>query len=345
MRSLFKLSLAALIALAFAGTAMAVDVKFSGNIGTAFGLANLGETGPADNQAAISAYATSYEANVRTTIGGGPLTQVVRFRPRGSNINGATGDWNVADVYAETNWRPIDNLLIQMGRMQGGAWSNPLAGAYLIHNAIGVTHQEYWLNWTGADGLDIEFNLGAMQIGVALASECRPFCGSTTSGAQAASIRSPQSMHPHFNGKFGDITVRAQLPTTSGKDSVDEARGGSGLQAGVAWSGGGGLMVAADLQNFTDKASGGADTEDYTKSATVIRVDVAGITIALFSATNTNMGGTKDNNNTVSTLNVRYALKVGDGTIIPEYSSITTTPEEGDAVTNTLIRLIGNMTY
>jgi hypothetical protein len=184
MRSLFKLSLAALIALAFAGTAMAVDVKFSGNIGTAFGLANLGETGPADNQAAISAYATSYEANVRTTIGGGPLTQVVRFRPRGSNINGATGDWNVADVYAETNWRPIDNLLIQMGRMQGGAWSNPLAGAYLIHNAIGVTHQEYWLNWTGADGLDIEFNLGAMQIGVALASECRPFCGSTTSGAK-----------------------------------------------------------------------------------------------------------------------------------------------------------------
>jgi hypothetical protein len=308
-------------------------------------LANLGETGPADNQAAISAYATSYEANVRTTIGGGPLTQVVRFRPRGSNINGATGDWNVADVYAETNWKPMDALTIQIGRMQGGAWSNPLAGAYLIHNAIGVTHQEYWLNWTGVDGMDILFNLGTMEVGVGLASECKPFCGSTATGGQAASIRSPQSMTPHFTGKFGDISVRAQLPSTSGKDGADEARGGSGLQAGVAWSGGGGLMVAADIQSFTDKASGGADTEDYSKSATAIRVDVAGITIALWNGANTNMGGTKDNNNTVSTLNVRYALKVGDGIIVPEFNSITTTPEEGDAVTNTLIRLIGNMTY
>jgi hypothetical protein len=388
MRSLFKLSLAALIACAFAGSAMAVDIKMSGNIGTAFGLASFGESvssatattvsapkGVATSTAtttvttvdAHSAYATSYEANLRTTIGGGPLTQVFRFRPRGSNSDGAAGDWNVADLYAETYWKPIDELTILFGRQQGGAWSSPLAGAYLIHNAIGVTHQEYWLNWTGADGLDIEYNLGTMQIGLGLTSECRPFCGTTAIGAQAANVNSAQSMTPHFQGKFGDIAVRAQLPSTSGKrtataDAVavattstgsttkttstktDNTYGGSGMQAGVSWSGAG-LLVAADIQNFTDKESGGSGSEDYTKSATNIRVDVVGITLSLWNGTNTNMGGVKDNNNTISTLLVRYTLKVGDGAVYPEYGSITTTPEEGDAVTNTLLRIVGNMAF
>jgi hypothetical protein len=343
MRSLFKLSLAALVACFFAaGSAMALDVKMSGNIGTAFGLASYGETTTAD---AISAYATSYEANIRYTIGGGPLTQVFRFRPRGTNSNGATGDWNVADLYAETYWRPVDNLTVLIGRQQGGAWSNPFGGAYLIHENMGYSGNVYWLNYTGQDGLDIEYNLGTMQVGLALLSECRPFCGSTATGGQAANIRAGQSMTPHFSGKFGDISVRAQLPSTSGKNAADDTVGGSGMQIGVGWSGGGGLAVGLDIQNFTDKESGGSGTEDYTKSGTALRVDVAGITLAYWSGANENMGGNEANKNTITSLLVRYAIKVGDGAIYPEYGSNTTTPDGGDAITNTMIRLVGNMGF
>jgi hypothetical protein len=352
MRSLFKLSLAALFAFVFAaGTAMAVDIKFTGNVGTGFGILGVGgnndpdlDGDESDETDATSGYATSYEANLRWTIGGGPLTQVFRFRPRGSNTHtGGTGDWNVADLYAETYWRPIPELTVLFGRQQGGAWSSPLSGAYLIHNAAGVTHAEYWMNWTGADGLDVEYNAGAFQIGLGLLSECK------ISGSCPGAASAQQQMTPHASGKFGDISFRAMLPTTSAKDGADEAVGGSGLQAGVAWSGGG-FGVAVDVQSFTVKEAGGADTEDEARAGFGARVDVAGITIALFSRTDTNTGGTEKDTAGTSTLVARYALKVGDGAIYPEYGTITSTKhsEAADAdstQTTSLIRLVGNMGF
>jgi hypothetical protein len=341
MRSLIKLSLAALIALAFAGTAMAVDVKFSGNIGSGFGLVSYGENGAVK---AFSEYVTSYEANLRTTIGGGPLTMVNRLRPRGNQqasaatqqTNSGGGNAALADVYNEVWWKPADAFTIGFGRFQGQAWSQPFSGTYIINHPLGAP--EYFMNWTGIDGIDLEFNAGAMQIGLAIASECRPSCGGSTTKTQ-------QSMTPHFAGKFGDIGVRANLPQTTGTQASDDTQTGSGMQIGVQWSGGGGLAVGADFQSFTDKEFGAAGAEDRGRGGLGVRVDVAGVTIGFHSLSETNNGGVKDANVDQTWLKVSYALKVGDGSIIPEYTSISRTPKDGDAVTNTLLRIVGNMVY
>jgi len=305
---------------------------------------------------ARSGYATSYEANLRWTIGGGPLTQVFRFRPRGSNWfggalptaaaaatgaggGGPDGVWNVGDVYAETNWVPTEGLLVQFGKLQGGAWSSPFGGVYLIHNAIGASHNEYWMNWSGVDGLDIEYNAGAFQVGVGLSSECKPGCGK--------GVYSTSTMVPHIAGKFGDIAFRVSVPATSAKaaDADETAQGGSGYQAGVGWSGAG-IGVGFDIQSFTTTEAGGADTEDEARSGMVLRVDVAGITIGYHTQAVKDAAGVLDAETSLTQIVVRYGMKVGEGTIYPEYSSVTkSNATDGDAYTNTLLRLVGNLNF
>jgi hypothetical protein len=368
MRSLFKLSLAALLALVWAGTAMAIDIKFTGNVGTAFGQLTQGATAdldgdgnetdgaivaasggsfgavPAEGADAMTNYSTSYEANLRWTIGGGPLTQVFRFRPRGTQsvsvTPGATaGDWNVADLYAETYWVPTEGLTVLFGRMQGGAWSSPLAGTYLIHNPI-VTGSEYWMNWTGADGLDIEYNAGAFQVGVGVLAECKigAACGTATNAAQ--------QITPHASGKFGDISFRAMLPTASAKNATDDAVGGTGYQLGVAWAGAG-FGVAFDVQSFTTGADTfGANMEDEAHTGMVFRADFAGFTLGYHTQAWNNLLGVDGLEASLTNIVVRYAIKVGEGTIYPEYGTSTKKGNsDGDAWTTSLIRLIGNTTF
>jgi hypothetical protein len=392
MRSLFKLSLAALLALIVAGTAFAADVKWSGNIGAGFGQISYGKN---DNTAAdaYSEYVTSYEANIRATVEAGPVTAVWRLRSRGhqsgttgstesgaSAVSGTasssssstctlggsdaggdalnTGTCTAATTtsttsslgglsYAEIWWKPADAVTIGIGRFQGQTWSQPMSGTYLILNPTAATSTwsalngapEYFMNWTGIDGIDFEFNAGVAQIGLAIASECRPSCTGGT--------KSPQSMVPHVTAKFGDIGVRAQLPQTSGKDSADESHTGSGIQLGVSWSGMQGVYVGFDYQTFTNKEVGGG--EDETINAMGLRVDVMGIQLGYWSGKLTNSGGVDGAEKTGTWIKLAYFLKVSDNaSIIPEYTTVTGNPASdaaGKDITNNTIRLVGNVTF
>jgi len=370
MRSLFKFSLAALLALVLgAGSAMALDVKWSGNIGAGFGLVTYGETGTAEGASdnAKGEYVTSYEANIRATIGGGPLTMINRLRPRGNQssttgqTNGGTaGQAALADIYNEVWWKPTDAFSIGFGRFQGQAWSQPMSGTYLINHPLGAP--EYFMNWTGIDGIDLEFNAGVVQVGLAIASECRPSCGAaavTTVGGDALGVTAGEnSIVPHLTGKFGDIGLRVSLPQTSkqvGNTAASaseeiETLTGAGMQVGVSWSGMQGVYVGFDYQSFIDKANdkvGGPGPEDQTRTGMGLRVDYSGFQLGYHSLKTTNNAGVDETEKTGTWIKVAYFIKVGDGSIVPEYTTYTVNTKDADPadVTNTLLRIVGNMPF
>jgi hypothetical protein len=384
MRSLFKFSLAALLALVLgAGSAMALDVKWSGNIGAGFGLVTYGETGTAEGASdnARGEYVTSYEANIRATIGGGPLTMINRLRPRGNQQSSGTqgavsaqggnqgnSGGNLAglsDIYNEVWWKPTDAFSIGFGRFQGQAWSQPMSGTYLINHPLGAP--EYFMNWTGIDGIDLEFNAGVVQVGLAIASECRPSCGSaavthvggTTAPFVVGVTAGENSIVPHLTGKFGDIGLRASLPQTSkqvgngaaaGTSEEIETLTGAGMQVGVSWSGMQGVYVGFDYQSFIDKGNdkvAGPGPEDQTRTGMGLRVDFEGFQLGYHSLKTTNNAGVDGAEKTGTWIKVAYFIKVGDGSIVPEYTTYTVNTKDADPadVTNTLLRIVGNMPF
>lgn len=390
MRSLFKLSLAAMLALVVAGTAFAADVKWSGNIGAGFGQISYGKN---DNTGAdaYSEFVTSYEANIRATVEAGPVTAIWRLRSRGhqsattgstdvggSSVSGTAGSCTLSGQdsagddlpngtntatgkctsgapsfaglsYAEIWWKPTDAFTVAMGRFQGQNWSQPLSGTYLILNpttVAGVSAQngapEYFMNWTGIDGLDLEFNAGVVQVGLAIASECRPACSPTPAKSQ-------QTMVPHITGKFGDIAIRGSFPAASGKTAADDSVSASGYQLGVSWSGMQGVYVGLDLQSFTNKEAGGSGTEDQVKTGMGLRVDFSGLQLGYWAGTTKGIGGVDGSEDKSTWIKLAYFLKVSDAaSIIPEYTMASGTPNSagaGKAVSNSLIRLVGNVSF
>jgi len=336
-----------------AGTAFAADVKWSGNIGAGFGQVSYGENGTAE---AYSEYVTSIEANIRATVEAGPVTAIARFRPRGNQqaTGGQTlsgsGATALSDFYTEIWWKPTDAFTVGFGRFQGQAWSQPMSGTYLIINPTSVSTAaaqngapEYFMNWTGVDGLDLEFNAGVVQVGLAIASECKPAC-------VPATTKSQQTMAPHVTGKFGDIGLRIMAPQVSGKTAADDSVTGSGYQVGVSWSGMQGVYVGFDLQSFTNKEAGGADTEDQVKSGMGLRIDFSGVQLGYWSGTTKAVGGVDEKDEASTWIKLAYFLKVSDNaSIVPEYTTATgqtdTAAASGKAVTNNLIRLVGNVTF
>jgi len=377
---------------------------------------------------AYSEYTTSWESNLRFSYGDDDLMAILRFRPRGHNAgaNGTgTGFTSSAnDIYDEILWKPVPAFSILFGRLQGPGWSNPLAGSYLILNPMGAP--DYWMNWTGVSGIDLEYNAGIVQVGLAISSQCKPSCGfgnitGVTNGAltfAAQAQQNTQTMAPHVTGKVGDIAFRAMFPSTSGDvvtdasasstnttasvtadvntneltsvgtaptnpvanantTTVTETRSspanrvaatesitGSGYQVGVSWTGMPGLGVALDLQSFTDAVTKAQKegAKDLTRSAMAFKVDYMGAQLAyhtltwgLKAACKGECGDQKDKTDTF--MKIGYALKVGAGTIIPEFTTRTLglatqkvnfdTGEQGKPAdaTDTLIRIVGNMTF
>jgi len=269
MRSLYKISLAILAVsfLVVAGSAFAQDkpnMTITGDIGGAFGSFNYDNlnghnaTGAGANTKAFSEWVTSYESNLRFTWSTDQLTAIGRARVRGNSSGsgtanslqtGASNDTaggqssNNAfleagtDFFTEVWWTP-GAFKLGIGKFQGQDWSNPLAGNYIMRNNIG--DGEYWLNWTGITGLDAEYNVGIVQVGVALSNTCIPSCngvsannslngnapgniangGTTVSGGSTNQQPNTEdhtlTVVPHIAGKVGDISFRGQLPQSSG---------------------------------------------------------------------------------------------------------------------------------
>ncbi|HEX7926572.1 MAG TPA: hypothetical protein VF678_03210, partial [bacterium] len=161
--------------------------------------------------------------------------------------------------------------------------------------------------------------------------------------------KSQQTIVPHITGKFGDISVRGSFPQASGKTSADDSVTASGYQIGVAWSGMQGVYVGLDVQSFTNKEAGGSGTEDQTLAGYGLRVDFSGLQLGYWSGKLTNVKGADGAEQTGTWMKLAYFLKVSDNaSIIPEYTMATgneASDAAGKDVSNSLIRLVGNVTF
>jgi len=191
----------------------------------------------------------------------------------------------LADIYGTLAWKPMKELAIEFGRMEGVSALEPIAGTYFMSNPV-FSGSEYWMNWSNIDGITVTYNAGILQAGIGISSRCQPRCstgnynlvtaagnlganggipalapqsGQVGASTQVAQWQSTQTIVPYVNGKVGDLGFRAQLPMTSGEikytpvgETSTKARSqsGSGYDIGVSFSGVPGMVIAADVQNF-----------------------------------------------------------------------------------------------
>jgi hypothetical protein len=296
------------------------------------------------------------------------LTAIVRYRARAdnwakstTNASGSAFTASSNDIYHEVWWKAADAFSVGFGKFQGQAWSQPVSGVYLVKNPIG--DGVYWMNWTGIAGIDLEFNAGVVQVGLAISSQCKPSCnqgvatsatspsgidGGTggTGGTSKVAQNSGSSMVPHLTGKFGDIAIRAQLPQTSGtygcgsllagdcKKATDQVTvTGAGYQFGVSWAGMPGVLVALDVSSFTE-AKTKVEPQDRVRAGTGLTVNFAGVTFHSFSlkdSTYAKAVGSVGGETTTSEMTLRYTIPMGSGAIVPEYRTQTTDDKAGAA--------------
>jgi hypothetical protein len=200
--------------------------------------------------------------------------------------------------------------------------------------------------------------VGVVQVGLAISSQCRPSCGNAGSNNTVAKTEvNTSSMTPHLTGKVGDISFRAQLPSTSGTiqnsgattstttgttttvKSADPIQGtgfdstttktvsGSGYQVGAAWAASG-LFVALDLAGFNDAKIDGiqaSTAKARDRSSYNVRADIpagpGAVSIMYFSIDDNNFGS-KVLTSTTTTL--RYIIPETFGLIIPEFRTVST---------------------
>lgn len=377
MRSLYRISLAllALGFLAVAGSAFAQEAAkptftiTSSSAGAAFGMYTFDKTTDGTSlatQKGFSEYVTSWETRPRLTWATDTFQAIVSIRVRGSiegsgvaasapQPGGSAFTSTKNDVYGEAWWTP-GAFKLGIGKFQGQAWNQPISGTYIIQNDIG--DGEYWMNWTGVSGLDAEYNLGIVQVGVAVASQCNPSCNYATAnkpsagaGANGLPSTAPsetgatinefggQTLAPHIAGKVGDISFRAMLPSTAAtlndsKSSKTSTLSGGGYQAGVLWSGPAGLAVSADVGSFNDaKSKILVENKSRERDSYNVRVDIPGgpgfITLAYFGITdNLSANGTDSpystggkNSYATTTATVRYNYVLPFGVVTPEFRS------------------------
>jgi hypothetical protein len=363
MRRLHIISLAVLAVgfLAFAGKAFAEDAAkpaftLSGFAAASFGQVNFdktaeapaGGTAPA-NTKAFTEFATSFEAYLAFTHHTDQWLSVAVLRVRtisegsggslsgsypaaganGNSFNSPTLAGPLNDMYVEQWWTP-GAFKLGIGKFQGQDWSQPFSGAYaqLLNPAGG--DNVYWLNWTGRTGLDAEYNVGVVQIGVALSDQCVPSCNITTIndtsvgglaiGSGAGNPRSSvntMTVVPHLTGKFGDIGVRVQLPQTSGTIQNSSSTS-SNNSTGTPTTTVGPLCDASTgvCKADSTKAASGSGYQigvDWASGGIDIGLDVSGFTDAKIAE----LGQTKDS--IKSGVGVRAGVPAGPGSLTVAY--------------------------
>ena len=164
-------------------------------------------------------------------------------------------------------------------------------------------------------------------------------------------------MLPWVTGSFGAISFRVALPSTSATQTVagtgtsftDLSLDGGGTYIGVAFKGAG-FGVALDIDSFTNDAvslpgaatTGAAAPSDQEFSGTGVKVTFGALTFTTYSRDTE--GGLSTQTDTH--LKVKWTFPVGSGVIYPEFTSATTGSLTGlPDVTNTLIRLVGNISF
>ncbi len=141
--------------------------------------------------------------------------------PTGDTVDVSdTRSTGFAAVRHSVAWKVSDQLTLDFwGQAFGLAASFTAYGVYTLGHfgdgmAIGDSLPTTVAFFVNATGVNIDFDLGGMNVGLVILDSCRPGCGASSE---------EMTLVPHFRGKFGDISVGFFMANATGKDSLDEA--------------------------------------------------------------------------------------------------------------------------
>lgn len=261
MRSLFKLTLAAIAMFAVAtASAWAQDasLKVNLNVMSATGVYNktvetkFTDSNDSDKTTTANAnYRNEFQTDFLVTGTGGPVTArgLIRFRdaanlataanPPGDpavSLNERGPETNRADIY----WKASDLFSLGfMGRSLGIPSSSIGYGVYnssacsagcTIGEVVGPVGF-----FSNVRGLDAQFTFGGMTAGLLLLDDCAYSCGysvtaNTPTGAVAVTsggTKDEGSFVPYFSGTFGIVSIGAYMVSASGKVPATSAAAAS----------------------------------------------------------------------------------------------------------------------
>jgi hypothetical protein len=282
-------------------------------------------------------------------------------------------------VFAEVHWKPTSNFEIDAGNFDYPLWSAPMTQeailfttpvAYFIQPNYGTSGpvgnntvfiQENMFLWNGIHGADFNFTAGGAQFGIAASPQCT---GLGISSCQSAN-QNTQSIVPHFYGKFGDLTMNAQIDLVSGT-ITDNTSTKTYNASSTAWAVGAAykvnpdIRIALDLQNWdiAKITSMGEDTDQVYNNVGV-RFDFQKLMLQYYQTTfnptlnkasNEAIIGTQTATSSVYT--IRYSIPVDGGiTLMPEIKSDTlgkqglSSSGAHEDITNTQVDVIARVAF
>ena len=235
MSKFFKNTLAAATVaslMVFGASTSFAEVGIKGGVSAGFGMS--GYT-PAEGDG-MSGWDGQSQAQIDVSGGADSVTAKYRLRVR-------EGDRTLAATRHAVNWKTTDALTLEFwGQSFGLAASFPGYGAYTVGyfgdgHPIGDSLPSDVAFFVNMRGLNVDFNLGTMAVGVSLLNDCRPTC-STESDEDGKTIAASEqsTMVPHFRGKFGAINLGVFMAMASGKNSAGEGTTGSETNINLAFA-------------------------------------------------------------------------------------------------------------
>ncbi|MBI4082585.1 MAG: hypothetical protein HY423_08240 [Candidatus Lambdaproteobacteria bacterium] len=385
--SMFKrfsiIAVAGVMLLALAVTASAQEEKkkgpqFRGDFQTSFGNLTTSSSGDAEAFVTGSELFTGIESNMYWSGGSGALTTDARWRIRGVDRtlwgvspapagtkarSGPTNDPTFDGAYQFSalrlwvNWRPVENLRIQVGRLTsvdipGSFFSDIDSGQQPIRVQDGLVLGE------NGNGLDVTYKMGALTAGVGLFNNCAGstgcdggLTGSTTTYAKSATsntvtattdaggtLYNDQWVMPHVGFKQGPITFSARYAMASGTvatcaagkkcaptatANVSNSVSSSMLHAGGRFDIGFG-SVSLDYQTWTRgiKLTGEEDRERAVLGLALrTKMGVEAMYVTDSNVTKKTSAG--ESKQDLAVVQVQYLMKVGQGVWGPVFAQET----------------------
>lgn len=314
-----------IMAVAAGGTLIqAQNVTISGEILAGFGSVTLEE-------ADTTSMDGIGEATLNFAVEKGPISAQVE-------IIFADSTEDLDTIEHEIVWSPLENLSITISGSSFGIASTD-EHMSVVNAPVGqVGDEEANLDFADLGLINVEFNIGALVLGLALADDCVPECGygiDTTSGDVAFTDQERMTSVLHLRGEAGPIGYNLYATSSSGSYSTNEETGsGSGLGFGLGFANdvfsvnldySGSTIVCNDVLSCTD---------DITIGAFGVAIVTFGIGVH-YVASETKVGDAT----LAKLINIDavYLIEFENAAIGPEYRTVTSEDSAGNTLTDTFI--------
>ena len=233
-------------------------------------------------------------------------------------------------------WSPTDRLSIIVSGLSFGI--EPSEGNISVVNAPGgpVGDEEAFIDFSDTGMLNIEYNLGATILGMALLDICVPECGYELDAASAETIHPDTELMTvvmHLRGSIALLSYNAYAAASSGTFSASSKDGaGSGGGVGLVFQSGG-FRAAMDYSQITVEcnldAGGAICTDDNEQTRWGVAVNLGGFGAHYY------FGEDETGTEAEKTANIDavYLVELGDAVVGPEYR--TTSIENPDGTEST----------